>query len=58
LLDSSARMVRDSGLHARNVERIAQALGFVTQVEFEIYQARPDLMPDYLKRELGDKPNP
>lgn len=54
MLDRCARAVRDSSLNNKNVSRISRALGEIVQIQFEIYQMRPDLLPEGLKDTLGE----
>src|SRR5882724_210926 len=49
LLDRAAAKLRDADFAARrNVRRIAEALAYISEIQFEIYAARPDLLPDSL----------
>jgi hypothetical protein len=51
LLDQSSHQIRDSGLNSEeNIRRIAEALIKIFEVQMQIYQLRPDLAPDYLKK--------
>jgi len=48
-LDRAAAKLRDADFAARrNVRRIAEALAYISEIQFEIYAARPDLLPDSL----------
>ncbi len=51
LLDNAAKEVRDLGLEPeKNVRRIGEALVLVSEIRNEIYNRRPDLIPEYLKK--------
>jgi len=51
LLDQSAGQIRDTGLNPEaNVRKIAEALAEIFEVRMQIFQLRPDLTPDYLKK--------
>jgi DNA-binding ferritin-like protein len=50
LLDQAAEQVRDLGLHPdRNIRKIGEAIVLTSEIRKEVYDQRPDLMPDYLK---------
>jgi len=49
LLDSAAGKLRDAKFGAgRNIRRIAEALGRISDIQFEIYSAQPGLLPTQL----------
>lgn len=49
LLDEAAREIRDLQFNANaNIRVIGEAMGKIFDVRGEIYEARPDLKPDYL----------
>jgi len=49
LLDGAAHKLRDAGFAPRrNVRRVGEALACVSAIQFEIYAARPDLLPRFL----------
>ena len=51
LLDQSAGQIRDTGLNPEeNIRKIAYALAEIFEVRSQIFQLRPDLTPDYLKK--------
>ena len=51
LLDQSAGQIRDTGLNPEeNIRKIAEALAEIFEVRMQIFQLRPDLTPDYLKK--------
>ena len=51
LLDQSAGQIRDTGLNPEeNIRKIAEALAEIFEVQMQIFQLRPDLTPDYLKK--------
>jgi hypothetical protein len=46
LLDSAAGKLRDADFGARrDILRVAEALGRISDIQFEIYAARPGLLP-------------
>ncbi len=50
LLGACAGMIRDVDLDPpANIRRIGEALGNITEIQFQIYKERPDLIPDDLK---------
>jgi len=57
LLDRAAEKLRDADFAPRrNIWRIGEALERVTAIQFEIYAARPDLLPRFLAdTKLGRK---
>ena len=51
LLDKSAGQIRDTGLNPEeNIRKIGEALAGIFEVRMQIFQVRPDLTPDYLKK--------
>lgn len=51
LLDQSAGQIRDTGLNPEeDIRKIAEALAEIFEVRMQIFQLRPDLTPDYLKK--------
>jgi hypothetical protein len=51
LLDQSAGQIRDTGLNPEeNIRKIAEALAEIFEVRMQMFQLRPDLTPDYLKK--------
>ena len=49
LIDQAATRVIPAGLDRENVRKLGEALVQVYDVQLEIYERRPDLMPDFLK---------
>ena len=50
-LDLSASMIRDLGLSPdKNIRKVGEALASIFEIQHEIYEIRPELKPDYLKR--------
>ena len=50
LLDNCACLARDLEFNSKeNIKRIAEALVQIFDIQNEIYDARPDLMPEWLK---------
>ena len=50
LLDQSAALIRDLDLDSEtNIRKIGEALANVFEIQNDIYEKRPDLMPDHLK---------
>ena len=53
LLDDCAATLRDLDFNAhQNIKRVGDALVQIFAIQDEIYQIRPDLMPDFLKKPL------
>ena len=51
ILDSCARLIRDLDFNRhQNIRRIGEALASAFYIQKEIYELRPDLMPDFLKK--------
>lgn len=51
LLDQASSEIRDTKLNPeQNIGRIGAALMKIFEVRMEIYQQRPDLSPEYLKK--------
>lgn len=51
LLDEASIEIRDMGIDPeQNIRKIAEALVNISEIQLEVYQRRPDLMPDYLKK--------
>jgi len=51
LLDKAAAEIRDTGLEPeKNVRRIAEAIVLASEIRNEIYNRRPDLIPEYFKK--------
>ncbi len=54
LLDECAHRIRDLDLDPKaNIRRIGEALANVFEIQNQIYERRPDLTPNYLKRPKG-----
>ena len=49
LIDSAATLVIPAGMDKKNIRRIGQALVKVFEVQHEIYDRRPELIPKCLK---------
>ena len=51
LLDKAAAEIRDLGLEPeKNVCRIAEAIVLTSEIRKEIYNRRPDLIPEYFEK--------
>ena len=51
LLDQASSEIRDASLNPeQNIRRIAEALMRIFEVRMQIYEQRPDLSPEYLKK--------
>ena len=51
LLDKAAAEIRDIGLEPeKNVRRIGEAIVLASEIRNEIYNRRPDLIPEYFKK--------
>jgi hypothetical protein len=49
LLERAAAKLRDADIApGRNIRRIAEALGCISNIQFEIYAAQPGMLPDFL----------
>ncbi len=49
VLDNCAGLFRDLDLDPVNVRTIADCLASISDVHWQIYQERPDLVPDFLR---------
>jgi len=50
LLDKAAHQIRDNQFNTdKNLSKIGHAIANISEIRVQIYQIRPDLMPDYLK---------
>ena len=56
-LDDSARLIRDLDFGKENIGRIAEALVQIFEIQNQIYEQRPDLTPEHLKKEWN-RPRP
>ena len=56
-LDRAALGIRDAPLEPakENIHRIGEALTKIYEVQLRIYESRPDLKPDYLKRPIKNQ---
>ncbi|MDH3975678.1 MAG: hypothetical protein OEV42_15475 [Deltaproteobacteria bacterium] len=53
-LDKSAALITELDLDKKNNrERIAEALANIFQIQHQIYELKPELKPDYLKRDAS-----
>jgi hypothetical protein len=51
MLDDCARLIRDLELNAHeNIRRIGEALVLIFDIQAHIYEQRPDLTPEHLKK--------
>jgi hypothetical protein len=51
LLDRFAELIRDAGFNShQNIRRIGEALAIVFDIQSEIYQVRPELTPEDLRK--------
>ena len=58
MLSDCARLVKDLDFNRReNMKRIAAALTTIFEVQNQIYERRPDLTPEHLKKEWN-RPRP
>jgi len=57
ILDDSARLIRDLDFGKENIGRIAEALVMIFEIQNQIYEQRPDLTPEHLKKEWN-RPRP
>jgi hypothetical protein len=56
LLDECAKLIRDLELNPQyNITKIAEALTRIFEIRSQIYDQRPDLMPDFLKKRPSSK---
>jgi len=57
ILDDSARLIRELDFGKENIGRIAEALVMIFEIQNQIYEQRPDLTPEHLKKEWN-RPRP
>ena len=57
ILDECARLIRDLDFGKENIGRIAEALVQIFEIQNQIYEQRPDLTPEHLKKEWN-RPRP
>lgn len=50
LIDSAAKLVVPAGMHKKNVRKLGEALVRVFDVQQEIYDRQPELLPEFLKK--------
>ncbi len=51
LLDKAASQIRDLNLNKQtNIRKVGEALVLAFEIQRDIYERRPDLTPDFLKK--------